>query len=159
MRTRSAKKREYEEGEWCAVPLRRGGYAVGLIARKGRGGIILGYFFGPRRDSVPTVDELEKLTSKDATLVAMVGDLGLIQAEWPLLGKDVAWSREAWPVPRFLREDSLTSRKVLVSYSEDLREVSNTPCDESVADRFPRDFLAGYVALARRLEALLSPKG
>lgn len=32
------------EGDWFAVPLRKGGYAVGLIAHANPDGVLLGYF-------------------------------------------------------------------------------------------------------------------
>lgn len=42
--------RNYREGSRFAVPLRQGGYAVGLVARVNPRGVLLGYFFGPRHD-------------------------------------------------------------------------------------------------------------
>jgi Immunity protein 26 len=60
----------YSEGDWFAIPLRGGGFATGLIARMmpHREGVLLGYFFGPRRDKVPTLDELRDLSTPDAIL-------------------------------------------------------------------------------------------
>jgi hypothetical protein len=51
----------YNEGDWFAVPLREGGFAIGVIARvmPRKEGVVLGYFFGPRRNAVPTVEEAQ----------------------------------------------------------------------------------------------------
>jgi hypothetical protein len=38
-----------EEGDLFAVPLRDGGYGIGVVARVGRRGVLVGYFFGRRR--------------------------------------------------------------------------------------------------------------
>ncbi len=43
----------YQEGDWFAVPLRSGGYGVGLVARAPGNGIVLGCFFGTRYDTLP----------------------------------------------------------------------------------------------------------
>ncbi|WP_425308290.1 Imm26 family immunity protein [Ammonicoccus fulvus] len=69
------------EGDWFAVPLRKGGYAVGLIARANRDGVLLGYFFGPRREAVPSLSDVEELTPDDAIRVGKFGHLGLKQAQ------------------------------------------------------------------------------
>jgi hypothetical protein len=70
----------YREGDWFAVPLRAGGFAAVIVARAmpGREGVLLGYFFGPRRDRVPTLDELSALSASDAVLVERFGDLGIL---------------------------------------------------------------------------------
>lgn len=50
-----AKRLPYREGTWFALPLRKGGYAVGVVARMApRGRIILAYFFGPKRNQIPS---------------------------------------------------------------------------------------------------------
>lgn len=156
MRQKKVRPKRYKEGDWFAVPLQRGGYAFGLLARCGRRGIVLGYFFGPRRPCLPAVDELQHLTREDAIWVGMVGDLGLIETAWPLLGKGKAWRREEWPLPTFVREESLTGKKRFVVYSEDtLEELRNVPSSGNVFPTMPRDVLHGYVALEKRLDRLL----
>jgi hypothetical protein len=102
----------YGEGDWFAVPLREGGFAVGVIARAmpHKEGILLGYFFGPRRDDVPTLDELKSLSASDAVLVDRFGHLGLVRGTWPLLGRIDGWDRGAWPTPAFGRFEELTGR-------------------------------------------------
>lgn len=95
------------EGTWFAVPLDTGGYGVGVVARTARKGPFLGYFFGPRRDAVPTIEVVASLRAKDALVLRLVGDLLLITGVWPQIGVDPDWSRERWPMPTFVRENLL----------------------------------------------------
>jgi hypothetical protein len=44
---------KYREGDWFAVPLRNGGFAVGLVARANPKAALLGYFFGPKTKGYP----------------------------------------------------------------------------------------------------------
>jgi hypothetical protein len=97
-------KLPYREGTWFAVPLRRGGFAVAVVARAKRGGLLC-YFFGPRRDSVPTLTELENLKPLDAICRLRVGDLGLLEAKWPIIGQAKSWNRSDWPMPVFIRRE------------------------------------------------------
>lgn len=46
---------KYREGDWFAVPV-DGWFAVGVVARAGRGPVLFGYFFGPRRASPPLLE-------------------------------------------------------------------------------------------------------
>src|SRR5262249_58700798 len=50
----------YREGDWFAVPLGDGRYVLGRIARHHRA-TVLGYFFKPAYDHVPTLDEIGDL--------------------------------------------------------------------------------------------------
>ncbi len=72
------KKLPYREGDWFAVPLQDGDYAVGLVARCPRGGkVFLGYFFGPRRKRMPNLKDLQGLTAEDALLSHQILPLAL----------------------------------------------------------------------------------
>jgi hypothetical protein len=53
-----ARKLPDSEGDGFAVPLRDGGYAIGVVARMDRKGSVLGYFFGPRYDEPPKLAEV-----------------------------------------------------------------------------------------------------
>jgi hypothetical protein len=48
-------KVRYRKGDWSAVPLRDAGYGIGLLARANPESLLLGYFFGPKRDDVPSL--------------------------------------------------------------------------------------------------------
>ncbi len=136
---------KYREGDWFAVPLQDAGFAVGLIARANPGGVLLGYFFGPRRSGVPALGEVTGLRPGDAVLVRKFGHLGIAQGKWPLLGRADDWDRREWPTPAFVRYEELTGRSFRVIYDDDdpnkvLREELVAPGE---AEQGPKDGLMG----------------
>ena len=153
---------KYSEGQWFAVPLKTGGYALGIIVRgsyKKKGG--LGYFFGPRYEEVPDERETWSKQPSDAILITWFGDLGIIWGRWPLIPSTRPFRREEWPVPKFKRIDSLNPRRGwLVEYSQDddgrgipIRE---TPCNAEDLEGLPEDGVDGYEAVENFLTHLLS---
>ncbi|KYH42966.1 immunity 26/phosphotriesterase HocA family protein [Branchiibius sp. NY16-3462-2] len=135
----------YQEGDWFAVPLRTGGYAIGLVARASRDGILLGYFFGPRRDEIPSLTDVDDLAQGDALLVGRFGHLGLEQGRWPIVGRLANWSRDAWPMPALVRYEELSGRSFKVTYAEDdpSRLVREDRILPGAAEQRPRDGLMG----------------
>src|SRR3954471_347393 len=112
-------KLPYSEGTWFAVPLGKGEYCIGVVARAApRGCVMLCYFFGPRRCSLPSLSEVEDLRAGDAVLVARVGDLALVQGDWPVLGQPKIWRRQDWPMPFFIRRAEFSARAWKVHYSD-----------------------------------------
>src|SRR5437868_5248211 len=114
----------YREGDWFAVPLRTGGYALGLVARSNRRGKVLGYFFGPKYEQLPPAEAALHLTSRDATLVEMFGDLGLTRGEWPLIHRPTSFEPTSWPVPAFGRINRVDDEAWRVEYSDRTLEVT-----------------------------------
>lgn len=112
-------KRHYGEGTWIAVPLKTGGFALGLIARASNRGAVLCYFFGPRRQALPQLSEAKALRPDDAVKVVRVGDLHLLDGKWSVLGTLASWDRSLWSMPPFARRDSLSKRAWRVEHSED----------------------------------------
>ena len=111
-------KINYKEGTWFAIPLREGGYGVGVAARAKRA-CILAYLFGPRRESVPKLDEISMLKADSAVIVLRVGDLGLVNGKWPIIGNAQSWNYSDWPMPVFFRREVLPPfRKWRVYYSD-----------------------------------------
>ena len=106
------------EGDWFAVPLREGGYAIGLVARANPNGVLLGYFFGPRHKVMPSLLDVEDLEPGDAVLVGKFGFLGLKQGRWPILGRLRGWNRDSWPMPTLIRYEELTGRSFRVYYDD-----------------------------------------
>ena len=98
------------EGQFFLLPVERGQYAVGLIARAPRrGGVLLGYFFGPRRNIEPSSEWLNARTPQQAVLVCRFKDISLFRGEWKLLDMLPGFDRAGWPVPAFHRfEGSVT---------------------------------------------------
>lgn len=112
-------KLPYCEGTWFGVPLRQGGFAVGVVARATtEGKVILCYFFGPRLTVVPELAELDRLRPHEAVRVVRVGDLSLIRGEWPIIGKTISWKRSDWPMPPFVRRSELSRKAWRVQYSD-----------------------------------------
>ena len=131
---------EYREGTWFAVPLRDGGFGVGVVARANAGGVLMGYFFGPRRAAVPELTDVAGLKPEDSVLAAMFGHLGLKGGDWPVLGRLEGWDRREWPMPVFVRYEELTGRSFKVFYNDDepnkvIREVQSFPVRPSRARR------------------------
>lgn len=138
-------KVNYSEGDWFAVPLREGGYAVGVVARANPKAALLGYFFGPRRVDVPSLEDVADLKPADAVLVGKFGHLGLVQGKWPILGRLEGWDRTEWSMPVFVRYEELTGRSFRVFYDDDdpnklVREEQVAPGD---AEQGPKDGLMG----------------
>jgi hypothetical protein len=147
---------DVSEGDWFAVPLRTDGFAVGVVARAGRGGVLLGYFFGPRRQAQPGIDDVSHLRAEQAVLVGRFGHLGLTEGTWPLLGRARGWDRSTWPTPVFVRHDEMTGRTLHVRYDDSAsRLISETPVSPGPADPAPQDGLMGAGFVEIRLTRLL----
>jgi len=148
----------YKEGDWFAVPLRDSGYGVGLVARMDGEGVVLGYFFGPCYDRLPTKEDISGLSATDAVLVRRFGDPGFLRREWPIIGESDSWSRELWPVPAFGRIALDRSKAWLTEYSDNDLTSPQREIAISVeeATGLPEDGLSGYGAIEIRLTRLLS---
>jgi hypothetical protein len=153
------RKLPYKEGDWFAVPLDDGGYALGLAARVSRGGIVLGYFFSPRYENVPSAADSFGLTPSNAIDVCMFGDLGLLHGKWPVICQSPQWRRDAWPLPEFGRFELMDHTVAYrTAYDEnDLSQfTSETRVSPEEAHCLPDDCLHGYLALESHLNALLA---
>jgi hypothetical protein len=153
-----ARRISYREGDVFAVPLHDGGFALGVVARATGKGPVLGYFFGPRRDVTPSVEEVSELEAGDNVLIQRFGDLGLIRGSWQLLGALPEWRRDRWPMPAFGRHEELTGRYLRVEYADD--DLNGPPREIEVSreefERLPEDGLAGFAFTEARLSRLLS---
>jgi hypothetical protein len=148
---------QYAEGDWFAVPLRDSGFAAGIVARVNRSGVLFGYFFGPRRATIPTVDEFLDVAAGDAILVRTFGDLSLMDGTWPVIGRLSGWDRMAWPLPTFGRFEELTGRAFAVEYVDD--DPNSQPREWQIAPedlvRYPKDGLSGAGLIEITLTSLL----
>jgi Immunity protein 26 len=148
----------YREGDWFAVPLASGGYAVGLVARCSRQGkILLGYFFGPRRAELPELSDLLQLAPADAVLVDLFGDLFLYRRQWPILGSTPDWDHGRWPMPIFGAVDELTGIGWRIEYPDEdpTADPRRTRVSGAEASRLPEDRLRGAGAVAKQLDQQL----
>ena len=150
---------KYAEGDCFAVPLRNGGFGVGIVARSNPKGVFLGYFFGPKRSDIPSIEELASLVPGDAALVGRCGDLGIVDGSWQILGRVVGWRRAAWPMPVFVRREEITSRSYRVVYDD--ADPSKLTREEQVepgageGDGGPQDGLMGAGFAEKVLTKLL----
>jgi Immunity protein 26 len=153
----------YSEGQWFAVPLRTGGYALGIITRgnyKTKGG--LGYFFGPKYSELPGDEATWQKSPEDAVLITQFGDLGLINGTWPLIPSTRLFSKEDWPMPKFGMEVSLIPGKAFLreygqKHNGKLMLIRETVVDiRDIAD-LPEDVSMGGGAVEIKLTNLLDP--
>lgn len=154
-------KLPYGEGDWFAVPLRSGGYAVGVVARMAKHGkVLLGYFFGPQRDHLPTLDEVTSLDPARAVRVLRFGDLALLNGEWPIIGRCFEWDRRRWRMPAFVRRNELRRSAWKVEYADDdPNEVAAESPLTSGGDDIELDALLGAGAVELVLTKLLTTRG
>lgn len=148
----------YREGTWFALPLKGGGYAVGMVARMAPAGrIILAYLFGPKHGTLPTLAEVERLRAPDAIRRLRTGDLGLVNENWHVIGQAVHWEREAWPMPSFIRRADLLKRAWRATYFD--ADPGKLEREESIPYDTPdleSDSLYGYGATEMLMTKLLN---
>jgi hypothetical protein len=151
------KKLPYKPGDLFAVPLPCGGFGVGLVARMDGKGIVLGYFFGPRRDDLPRASDVGEPFARDSIEIAMFGHLGLIGGRWPIIGPLPNWNTASWPVPIFGRIDVLSGKRAWrVRYDDrDLKWLSDEEVEVDEARTLPRDRLMGAGAVETWLARVL----
>jgi hypothetical protein len=154
-------KRNYNEGTWFAVPLRRNGFCIGVVARAAsEKSIVLCYFFSPRRESVPKFDEVSTLKASSAILVVRAGDLGLIQRRWTVIGTAQSWNRSDWPMPIFVRREILPPFRNWRVYYSDIDPSITVKEEHEPNDRpdLPKAGLSGAGAVEVKLTMLLEDK-
>src|SRR5579883_1033561 len=152
------RKRNYREGDVFAVPLRNGEYAIGIVARFSRGGIALGYFFGPRLEHLPQISEIKNLAPQNAVLIRLFGDLGLLNEEWPILGSIAGGNGCNWPIPKFCHpngDDQQTYSLLTYNPKQLGNPVQVETISQEEANFYPEDGLSGYGAIEIRLTHLL----
>ena len=147
----------YREGSWFAVPLQGGGHAVGVVARRAPAGrIMLAYMFGPKRDVLPSLDELDTLRPEQAVRRLRTGDMALLNERWPMLGDSEHWQRDEWPMPSFIRRNESLQRAWRATYAD--ADPAKLDREESVPFDTPgleSDSLYGYGATELLMSKLL----
>ena len=148
------------EGSVFAVPLRSGGYAIGVIACVScdNSGGVLGYFFGPRLANIPngSGEIFLDLKPRDALKVLRFGDFLILNKSWPVIGEITDWRRENWPMPDFVRKDEISKKAWRARYSEDdvCKLIGEWP--EPYDSSLDRDAVFGAGAVELLLTRLLS---
>jgi len=111
------RKVTYKEGDWIAVPLDEGGYAIGKIARVGKARALFGYFFGPRFDRMPTADDVKNIKITDYIHAVIFSDMGLREGEWKVIDRPERWNREEWPMLDFVLIEPIMGTAVCIRYA------------------------------------------
>lgn len=113
-------KLPYVEGTLFAVPLNPRGFALGLVARRGRKrGVALAYLFRWYYDSIPEIADLSELEPTDAIKAIRISDYGLVKSEWPIIGKYEPFVRSKWPMPEFAMRQEFAGRRWVLQFSDD----------------------------------------
>lgn len=145
-----------ELGDWLAVPLPGGGYGLCMVARSDGKYSALGYFFGPRFDSVPDRNATLGLSPESAVLIRLFSLLGVVEGAWSRITHADDWDPSHWPMPAFARIDDKAGKAWVVEYDDYCRVIGEHPVSIEVARTLPSDGLSGYEAAAIRLEQVLS---
>ena len=148
----------YREGDWFVIPLRRGGYALGLVARRPRRGtVMLGYFFGPARNKLPTPEELTRVRAEHAQLVCRMKDTPVHRGVWQIVGRHAHWRRKDWPMPAFLRREGLSGRGIRIEYDGDNLTTPAREVPASVPEgALPEDVVLDETRVLETLMLILS---
>lgn len=149
------RKLPYREGTCFVFPLRDVGCARGVIARMDGRGRIFCYFFSPRLSSIEAA-RIDDLRPQKAILMGEVGDLGLLEGTWIVIGQVALWNREEWPVPPLIRFDKKADRAWLSHYDDKLHCIRDEEVDPSLIGQYPEDGTMGYVAAEIAVTRLLS---
>ncbi|MFF3453711.1 Imm26 family immunity protein [Streptomyces sp. NPDC002730] len=145
------RKLPYSPGDIFAVPLRDHGYAHGVVARADGKGIVLGYFFGPRVESLESPPQARTFEANLAIKICRFGDLGLIREKWPVVGRLESWNPAQWSVPEFCRGGDIR-----VVYDDDSLTVSREErLDSRECRLLPQDGLEGAGFAEIKLTRLL----
>jgi len=154
------KKLPYEEGSWFLVPMGKNAFVPGLIARMApEGKVLLGYFFGKVFREIPSVKAMDQFQEKDAVKIHRFGDLGLINGEWPILGRLPLWNRNDWPMPAFMQVEPISNRVWKIEYPDEnpggkprrtriTGSSSNLPKDGMGGYKYIEEILQKYVNLS-----------
>jgi len=148
-----------KEGDWFAVPLRSGGYALCVIARITDKYGALGYFFGPRYNSLPRTQDIVGKAKDSALVVRWFSTLGIKEGVWQKVGESRDWDRTHWPVPVFARIDVLSKDCAWAVYYDEYGDVvQEERIPVETAQLLPADGLSGYgaaeILITRAIEKL-----
>jgi hypothetical protein len=149
------KKIKLKEGDVFAVPLLQGGYCIGIVAREYKT-IRLGYFFNKVYSILP--EEITKSIA-DINNIIFIGKFstnGLNESDWILLKRSFTFKKAEWPIPLFKMQHPITEKYYSVLYDETLLNEERHLIPEVEAKILFAYGLSGYIALEKKLSALLS---
>lgn len=90
----TTRNRKFDDGDWFAVPLAPGEYAVGMLVRAPRGKPhVAAHFFAGRWSGVPALSDIPFTSPGQAVSTHIVSNRALRTGEWPVIGRRADWSR------------------------------------------------------------------
>lgn len=143
------------EGSCYAIPLPGSGFAIGVLTHMIRGKVPFGYFFGPRRMSVPGPEDIVALTPEAAVLQAKFGRTEIDSNHWPLIGSIPKWDPVAWPTPPHTSGLAGHGMVWRVDYDRAApkdKEVRLAKVAQTQATGLPSDVGYGALALVKELD-------
>lgn len=149
------KKIKVKEGDVFVVPLRQGGYGIGLIAREHKT-ITLGYFFDKIYSTVPEVLDTTDIDKWKVTLIGKFSTMGIENGEWPLIKTIINYDRNEWPIPILKMQHPITEQYFAVIYDDTLINEERQLITEEEAEKLFSHGLYGYGALEKKLSAILA---
>ena len=153
------KRRNYEEGDWFAIPLNQGGYSLGRIARIGsRGGVLLGFFYKTYYHIPPPLDAYAGLTPDAVVLIQHFCNPGLRDLTWPVLAKSPLWNRADWSWTEFGYIDAVDPNQAFrrtYDPNDPFTMISQQQITPIAAKRLPKDGLGGHIFMQNRLSDLV----
>lgn len=137
-----------KEGDWIAVQLEERGWVLGLIARGAKQvPYHFAYFFPPRREAKPTMQDTLMLGYPDALMLCVCNI-----NKFELVGSTEGWNRNLWPMPKFVRREGTG----LVAITRDPNDPGNVASREALteaqAKELQRDQICDDKTLPLRLE-------
>jgi hypothetical protein len=133
------------EGKIIVLPLEKGGYATGLIARQDRN-ILLGYFFDTYYQNPPL--NIKEWSVSEVCLICLFGILGINNNEWKILGDMPLWKRDEWIVPIFKQQDILNPEQYYsIIYQDDLKEYERKKASKEEVQKYYSYGIFGYGAV------------
>jgi len=117
----------FATGDWFAIPLRFGLFAVGRAAAVDRHGAFMGYFFDRFFERLPEGPHMLGFSPGDAAIIGVCDARGVRGAEWTVVATARTCDPRPWPVPVFRTIDERTGNlQWLACEPNDLRRASRT---------------------------------
>lgn len=137
-----------DEGAILAIPLANGKWGIAVICRS-RKGIFVLRFYSNVSNSLEEASSLQFgfLKPQDALAVARVGNLGVQESRWHVVGRVNPWDRSIWGQTKFSRVlDSFPPVRYFEDeYSDDepTEHLAEKRITEEEAAKLPRSALMG----------------
>jgi hypothetical protein len=97
----------YAPGDWFAIPLRFGLFAVGRAAAVDARGAIVGYFFAQFFERLPSGADVLALSPGDAAIIGACDQHGLRSGDWPIIATARGCDPRPWTIPIFRTIDPI----------------------------------------------------